>query len=143
MPDEALNEIVFIPDREFVDKGDTAELKPVVFAKAEEAKKNSNLPKPSQIVGTYKDNWFGDIVISYDGKSYSIKCKRSSYLFGELLPYNQTTYVAKWNNRSYDADVFVQFTFDEKGITTGATMKYIAPITDFSFDFQDLNLKKQ
>jgi hypothetical protein len=58
------------------------------------------------------------------------------------LPYNQTTFVAKWKNRSYDADVFVQFSFDEKGNTTSAKMKYIAPITDFSFDFHDLNLKK-
>ena len=118
------------------------DLKATVFAKVEEAKKNLNLPKPSQIVGTYQDNWFGDVVISHDGMSYTIKCKRSSYLFGELLPYNQTTYVAKWNNRSYDADVFVQFTFDENGKAQSATMKYIAPITDFSFDFHDLNLKK-
>ena len=118
------------------------DLKATVFAKVEEAKKNPNLPNPSQIVGTYHDNWFGDVVISHDGMSYTIKCKRSSYLFGELLPYNQTTYVAKWNNRSYDADVFVQFTFDENGKAQSATMKYIAPITDFSFDFHDLNLKK-
>jgi len=59
-----------------------------------------------------------------------------------LLPYNATTFIAKWNNRSYDADVFVQFMFNEKGETTAATMNYIAPITDFSFDFHDLNLKK-
>ena len=42
----------------------------------------------------------------------------------------------------YDADVFVQFTFDEKGDATSASMKYIAPITDFSFDFHDLELVK-
>lgn len=117
-------------------------LKATIFAKTEIAKTNKNLPKPSQIVGTYKDAWFGDIIISNDGNSYKIKCERSSYLFGELLPYNQTTYVAKWNNRSFDADVFVQFSFDENGNATGAKMKYIAPITDFSFDFHDLNLKK-
>jgi hypothetical protein len=63
-------------------------------------------------------------------------------LFGELLPYNATTYVAKWNDRSYDADVFVQFTFNEKGEAVSASMKYIAPITDFSFDFHDLELVK-
>ncbi len=118
-------------------------IKADVYNKVEVAKKEMSLPKPSQIVGTYKDDWFGNITISNDGKVYSIKCERSPALFGELLPYNQTTYVAKWNNRSFDADVFVNFTFDEKGNATGATMKYIAPITDFSFDFPDLNLKKQ
>ena len=59
------------------------------------------------------------------------------------MPYNATTYVAKWNDRSYDADVFVKFTFEESGKANGATMKFIAPITDFSFDFHDLNLKRK
>ena len=119
------------------------DLKAEVFTKTETAKTNKNLPQPNKIVGTYTDNWFGNVIISHDGNSYSIKCERSSKLIGELLPYNQTTYVAKWNNRSFDADVFVQFYFDEKGNAVEATMKPIAPITDFSFDFGDLKLKKQ
>ena len=118
-------------------------LKVAVYNKVKIAKKDKSLPKPNQIIGTYKDNWFGNITISNDGNSYRIKCERSSKLVGQLLPYNQTTYVAKWDNRSFDADVFVNFTFDEKGNATEATMKYIAPITDFSFDFGDLILKKQ
>lgn len=117
-------------------------LKADVYAKANKIKGSSILPKPEQIVGTYSDNWFGDIVISNNESGYMIKCKRSSRLFGELLPYNATTFVAKWNDRSYDADVFVQFTFDENGNAVSATMKYIAPITDFSFDFHDLELVK-
>jgi CubicO group peptidase (beta-lactamase class C family) len=121
---------------------DNDSIKASVYSKVALAKKNQNLPKPTQIIGTYSDDWFGNISIAYDGNSYSIKSKRSPTLVGELLPYSQTTYVAKWNNRSYDADVFVNFTFDINGYATGATMKAIAPITDFSFDFHDLNLKK-
>ena len=34
------------------------------------------------------------------------------------------------------------YTFNEKGEAVSATMDYIAPITDFSFDFGDLQLKK-
>ena len=118
-------------------------IKAAVYSKVKHAKKLKNTPKPDQVVGTYTDNWFGDVIISHDAKKgYSIKSKRSSRLFGELLPLNATTFVAKWNNRSYDADVYVQFTFNEKGEAVSATMKYIAPITDFSFDFQDLELKK-
>jgi CubicO group peptidase (beta-lactamase class C family) len=117
-------------------------IKAAVYAKIAIAKTFKNFPKPAQIIGTYNDDWFGNIIISNNGTNYAIKCERSSNLFGELLPYNETTFVAKWNNRSYDTDVFVQFSFDEKGNATGAKMKYIAPITDFSFDFHDLNLKK-
>lgn len=117
-------------------------LKAAVYNKVALAKTNQSFPKPAQITGTYTDDWFGDIIISYDGNKYTIKSKRSTDLVGELLPYNQTTFVAKWNNRSFDADVFVNFMFDEKGNATGAKMKFIAPITDFSFDFEHLNLKK-
>jgi len=117
-------------------------IKASVYNKVTLAKADKSLPKPKQIVGTYNDAWFGNIIIANDGNSYSIKCERSATLFGELLPYNQTTYVVKWNNRSYDADQFMQFTFDETGKAKSATMKQIAPITDFSFDFQDLNLIK-
>ena len=118
-------------------------IKAAVYAKTAKMKADTTLPKPEHIVGTYTDDWFGDVMISHDGKTYSIKCKRSPAIFGELLPYNTTTFVTKWNNRSFDADVFVQFSFNEKGNATGATMKYIAPITDFSFDFPNLKLKKQ
>ncbi|MEE9408812.1 MAG: serine hydrolase [Polaribacter sp.] len=117
-------------------------IKTSVFKKVELAKVDKNLPKPNQIIGTYTDKWFGDVLISFDGKTYTIKSKRSSDIVGELLPYNQTTYVAKWTNRSFDADVFLIFTFDENGNATNATMKFVAPITDFSFDFEHLKLKK-
>jgi CubicO group peptidase (beta-lactamase class C family) len=117
-------------------------IKAAVYAKVETTKILNTLPKPEQIVGTYSDDWFGDITVTHDENGYSIKCERSPRLFGELLPYNATTYVAKWNDRSYDADVFVQFTFNEKGEAVSASMKYIAPITDFSFDFHDLELVK-
>ena len=118
-------------------------IKAAVFNKVEKAKTNLTTPDPKQIVGTYTDDWFGDVIISYDAKKgYTIKSQRSSRLFGELLPFNATTFVAKWNDRSYDADVYVQFTFNEKEEAVSATMKYIAPITDFSFDFHDLELVK-
>lgn len=117
-------------------------IKAEVFSQFEKIKGTPILPKPEQIVGTYSDDWFGDIIISHDENGYNIKSVRSSRLFGELLPYNATTYVAKWNDRSYDADVFVMFTLNEKGEAVSATMKYIAPITDFSFDFHDLKLVK-
>lgn len=118
-------------------------IKDAIFATTKLMRNNPNQPKPSQIVGSYTDAWFGDIVISYNGNDYDIKCIRSPRLFGKLLPYNATTYVAKWNDRSYDADVFVQFTFDETGKAQKAKMKYVAPITDFSFDFHNLNLRRK
>ena len=117
-------------------------IKTAVYAQVNKINGSTKLPKPNQITGTFNDAWFGNMMISHDGKRYKIKSERSSQLYGELLPYNATTYVAKWNNRSFDADVFVKFTFDKDGKAQSATMEYIAPITDFSFDLGDLELKR-
>lgn len=121
---------------------ETDALKVEIFNQVEKAKTAACIPKPEDITGTYQDAWFGNFVISHDGKNFTIKSERSSQLVGELLPYNSTTFVAKWNNRSFDADVFVNFTFDTNGKAQSATMSYITAMTDFSFDFGDLHLKR-
>lgn len=115
-------------------------IKAAVYNQTKAMQSSPALPKPDQIVGTFTDDWFGDIVITHSSGDYRIVCAKSKDLKGDLLPYNATTFVAKWDNRSFDADVFVKFTFDETGKAVSATMSYIAPITDFSFDFQDLEL---
>jgi len=39
-----------------------------------------------------------------------------------------------------DADAFAVFTLDREGKPVSFTMEAISPLTDFSFDFQDLYL---
>lgn len=96
----------------------------------------------SVFAGTYTDAWFGDIVISNtQGKLY-FESKRSPLLSGWMFLYNATTFIVKWNDRSLDADAFVQFEMDSEGRASKIKMKPISPLTDFSFDFQDLDFKK-
>lgn len=114
-----------------------------IFAKSDAFKKDSKSQlKNEQILGTYTDNWFGDIVISNEGKIVRIFCKTSPRLKGELVPYSTNVMIAKWDDKSYDADVFVNFQLDENGKAQGMKLKPISEITDFSFDFEDLDLKK-
>jgi len=42
-----------------------------------------------------------------------------------------------------EADAYAMFSFDENGKPNGMKLKPISPLTDFSFDFQDLDFKKQ
>jgi CubicO group peptidase (beta-lactamase class C family) len=96
----------------------------------------------SPFLGTYRDPWFGDIELSMlNGKPW-IASKRSPRLRGELLPYNDQTLVARWTDRSMDADAFLIFTRDRNGKPSGFKMEAISPLTDFSFDFQDLDLTR-
>lgn len=114
-----------------------------IFAKADAFKKDKNQANPAQFLGTYTDPWFGDVEVMQSGKNYRIASKTSPRLKGDLIPYTNNTFIAKWDDRSYDADAFVIFTFDENGKAISAKMKPISDITDFSFDFEDLDLKRK
>lgn len=92
--------------------------------------------------GIYRDQWFGDIEIFIkDGKKWLVS-KRSPRLSGEMIAYKGSTFIVRWTDRSLDADAFVIFSVDMEGLPTGFKMQAISPLTDFSFDFQDLDMKK-
>jgi CubicO group peptidase (beta-lactamase class C family) len=90
--------------------------------------------------GTYNDKWFGEVIISSKNNKLWFNSKRSPRLTGEMVAYKPNTFIVKWNDRSYDADAYVTFTADDNGKPSGIKMKPISPLTDFSFDFQDLDL---
>lgn len=114
------------------------------LAKSELFKKEKNLqPKAEQFTGTYHDLWFGDVEIMPQGNSYRILCKNSPRLKGELLPYSNNTFIIRWDDRSYDADAYLIFDYDETGKAQSAKVKPVSDITDFSFDFEDLDLKRK
>jgi CubicO group peptidase (beta-lactamase class C family) len=93
-------------------------------------------------VGTYKDVWFGEIVISEKKGKLFFASKRSPRLAGELLLYKDKNLVVKWNNAFFHADAHLLFEFDKDGKAAAIKMKPISELTDFSYDFQDLDFKK-
>jgi CubicO group peptidase (beta-lactamase class C family) len=93
-------------------------------------------------IGTYRDVWFGDIEISMKNGKAWFESKRSSKLSGEVLPYKGNSLIVRWTDRTMDADAYLMFTTDMDGKPSGLTMKAISPLTDFSFDFHDLDLKR-
>ncbi len=103
---------------------------------------SSAKPDISLFTGTYRDPWFGDIIIEKSDGKLMIRAKRSPGLTGELIFYQGQTFVAKWNDRSMDADAFVLFQTGYDGQPSGIKMKPISPNTDFSFDFQDLDFTR-
>jgi CubicO group peptidase (beta-lactamase class C family) len=95
----------------------------------------------SNYVGSYADDWFGEVVISIKKGKFWFSSKKSPKLTGEMKFYKGNTFVVFWNDRSMDADAFVQFSLDKEGKANAIKMEAISPLTDFSFDFQDLDLK--
>lgn len=92
--------------------------------------------------GTYHDVWFGDVTISVKNGKAWFESKRSPKLSGELFYYKGNTFVVKWIDRSMDADAFLNFSLNEEGKASGLKMRAISPLTDFSYDFHDLDFSK-
>jgi hypothetical protein len=95
----------------------------------------------ASFVGTYRDNWFGDVEISLNGGKLGFKSNRSPKLTGEMYFYKGNTFAVKWKDRSLEADAFVTFALGTDGRPVGMSMVAISSLTDFSFDFQDLDFK--
>ncbi len=105
-------------------------------------KTNAGKMDLSPYLGTYKDPWLGEAEISFRNGKPWFASKRSPKLSGEVLPYKANTFIVKWKDRSMDADAFMSFVLDREGKASGFTMNAISPLTDFSYDFHDLDFKR-
>ncbi len=97
----------------------------------------------NQFTGTYTDKWFGDVTISIKDDKLWFQSVRSPKLAGEMLYFKGNTFIAKWIDRSMDADAYVNFWLDNSAKASGMKMDAISPLTDFSFDFQDLDFTRK
>ncbi|MGC4040140.1 MAG: serine hydrolase [Flavobacterium sp.] len=92
--------------------------------------------------GTYKDSWFGDVsIFEKKGKLY-FTSKRSPRLTGQVFYYKDNTFAVKWNIRSFHADSFIFFDTEGNQAVNHFKMKAISPLTDFSYDFHDLDFSR-
>lgn len=96
----------------------------------------------SSYTGTYADKWFGKMIVTENKGSLFFKSERSPVMSGEMFYYKGNTFVVKWNDRSLEADAFAIFSLDKNGKAIGFRMEAISPLTDFSFDFQDLDFQR-
>ncbi len=114
-------------------------------AEAEAARASDSKPSlPLEaFVGTYRDNWYGDIFIEQgaDGQ-LSFRSGRAASLRGPLEHFQHDTFIARWVDRLLMADSYVSFVMSPEGKVEGIRMKAVSPNTDFSFDFHDLDLKR-
>ena len=109
------------------------------------AAKRDATSKPSlpldSYAGRYRDPWYGDVVIEKATGGLRIRFTHSPKLEGPLEHWQQDTFVARWPDRSMDADAYITFALNPDGTIESAKMKPVSPLTDFSFDFQHLALK--
>ncbi len=94
----------------------------------------------SAYVGTWRDPWYGDIVIEARDVSLWLRFTHTPALQGPLEPYDGDTLRTRFPDKR-EEDAFVTFEI-ENGRPVRATMKGVSPDIDFSYDYQDLRLMR-
>ena len=107
--------------------------------KQRDATSRPSLPL-NNYAGTYRDPWYGDVVITTSGKGLQLQFSKTAQLLGDLEHWQHDSFIVRWRDRGLNADAFITFALDADGKITQARMQAISPLTDFSFDFQDLRL---
>jgi CubicO group peptidase (beta-lactamase class C family) len=126
------------------EKAGAKEITDRVWATVEAKRKETTVSIDNQdFAGTYTDEWFGDVVISEENGMLRFRAVKSSKLRGEMFHYTANTFIIKWDDRSMDADAFAVFVPDREGKPSAITMEAVSPLTDFSYDFHDLYLKRK
>lgn len=115
-----------------------------VWKKVEEVQKNQKAKKESlsAYTGDYLDPWFGKVHISLKDGKMRFEAENAPDLHGEMSYYKGNTFVVRWDDRSLNGDAFAIFSLNREGEADGFRMEPVSPITDFSFDFQDLEFQK-
>lgn len=89
---------------------------------------------------TYRDRWYGDVAITLEGGRLRMRFSHTPLLVGTLEPWQHDTFIVRWDERSLNADAFASFALTPDGTVRELRMQPVSPLTDFSFDFQDLQL---
>ncbi len=94
----------------------------------------------ARYAATYRDAWYGDIVVEKKDGKLRIRFSKTPDLVGTLSHWQHDTFVVRWDERWLNADAFLTFSLEPDGSVREGRMEAISPLTDFSFDFHDLRL---
>ena len=90
--------------------------------------------------GTYRDAWYGDVVIARDGAGLTIDFTHSPPMKGALEPWNHDTFRTRFTDPNVE-DAFLSFALNPDGSIDQVKLQAVSPAADFSYDYQDLLLK--
>jgi CubicO group peptidase (beta-lactamase class C family) len=109
-------------------------------AAARDAASRPSLPL-AKYAGIYTDAWYGDVAVEEAGGRLVLRFTKTPALTGDLEHWQYDTFVVRWRDRELRADAFVTFALNPDGSIDRVKMAAVSPETDFSYDFQDLDLR--
>jgi CubicO group peptidase (beta-lactamase class C family) len=112
---------------------------------AEAAAARDSTSRPSlpleRYAGTYRDPWYGEVTVAREGPGLVIRLVHSPSLVGDLIHWQHDSFLARWRDRELRADAYASFWLNHDGSIARLRLVPSSPLVDFSFDFQDLDLR--
>jgi len=103
------------------------------------AKVGPSLPLAAY-AGTYHDPWYGDVVVSQRGDGLWINFASTPRMEGPLVHYQYDTFKSQLTDKNLE-NALMTFQLDAHGKVERAKMVAASPLADFSYDYQDLDLR--
>jgi CubicO group peptidase (beta-lactamase class C family) len=108
-------------------------------AGAREAGGKPSLPL-ERYAGTYRDDWLGEAEVRMEGGRLVFSVSWSPHLTGDIEHWQHDTFVVKFRDRTVP-DAYIYFSLRPDSTIDRARMAAVSALADFSFDFQDLELR--
>jgi CubicO group peptidase (beta-lactamase class C family) len=108
-------------------------------AKARATGTTPSLPL-ERYAGTYRDPWYGDVTVGVESGHLVLRFTKTPRLTGDLEHWQHDTFLARWRDRTLNADAYVTFALNADATIRDVRLAPQSPRADFSFDFQDLQL---
>jgi len=91
-------------------------------------------------VGNYRDPWYGAVKVARAGDRLTMDFTRTPGMAGPLEPWDGETFRTRFADANFENALA---TFETKdGRAERITLKALSPSADFSYDFQDLDLRR-
>jgi len=92
--------------------------------------------------GTYSEPWFGDVSVMVIEDELWFAAVKSPKLTGRMWPQGEHTFMVRWQDRSAERDVFVDFITDESGGFAGMEVRCLSEEILCSFKDQEMDFKR-
>ena len=107
---------------------------------ARDAESKPSLPIQAY-AGRYRDQWYGDIIVTAASGGLTIRFDKTPSLSGTLEHWQHDTFVAQMDRPRAAGRRLPDVRAQSRRHIDSARMQAVSPDTDFSFDFQDLLLR--
>jgi hypothetical protein len=108
-------------------------------AEARNAASRPSLPL-DRYAGSYEDPWYGRVVLAAAGDALVLRMTHSPTLVADVRHWQYDTFRAVFRDKTVP-DAWLTFQLDPQGAIERMRMVPCSSLADFSFDYQDLDLR--